>query len=107
MILAAEDVRDRVLVGFFLGELFRPAEAFVGSGAGAGAVELGVAGGLFVLRVSPVVPALRFDVIADLAIEIRDGGIRAPGTAEVGHLVGLANRLGGGGIGGGGVPRNI
>jgi len=74
--------------------------------AGAGAAVFGIACGLFLLGLAPVVPAFGFDVVAEVAVDECDGGVVAPGATEVGHLVRRFDLLGRGGIRGGGVPRD-
>src|SRR4051812_16296316 len=84
MIVAAEDVRDRILRGLFVRQLSRPAHPSRAIRARPGAAILGVAGGLLVLGLAPVVPPYGLDVVAHLAVEERDAGVGPPRAAETG-----------------------
>src|SRR5205807_2122205 len=94
VVVAAEDILDCVLGRLAIGELAGPGHALAAVGAGAGALELGVAGGLLVLGFSPVVPAARVNVRPKVAAEICDRRVRSPGSAEGG----LGRGFGAGGL---------
>ncbi len=88
MVFAAEEGGGEELLGFGGGELVGPGDAGGGIRAGAGAVGFGVAGGLFVGGIVPVVPADGVEVGGELGVDVDDAGVGAPGTAEADGVVG-------------------
>ena len=71
------------LGGFFLGELLAPPYPFCCFRAVTGVVILQVTGGLFVLRVLPVVPSGRHYVAAKVAVHKQGVSVWTPRTAEI------------------------
>jgi hypothetical protein len=86
MVSAAEDALDCVGFGLVVGELMRPRSSIARIRAGAGVFVLGIARGLFVFSVAPVIPAGGRDLLGQFTVEERDAGVSAPGPAEKGAL---------------------
>ena len=75
---------------FFFGELPAPRGTTGRRGSRSAVVVFHVAGGLFVGGLAPVVPSLRADVLAEVAIHEQRVGVGPPRTPEI-HLVYLGS----------------
>src|SRR3954462_8551789 len=83
VVVPPKDVRDGVLRGIAVAQLFRPLDALAAVRAGPSVLVLAVARGLVVLVAAPDAPAFGADVRAEVAADERHRCIGPPGSSEV------------------------
>ncbi len=84
MVGAAEDVGGSVRLRFRIAQLTAPWNARASVRSRSEVFELHKTRRLFIRWIAPVVPALRLDVVAQLAFDVGNLSIRTPGASEIG-----------------------
>src|ERR1700751_2896747 len=99
MVCAGEEVCGQILLCVGRFELVGPGDSRGEVGSGAGGVELGVVGGVFVCWIIPVVPAFGAQICGQVGVDVDDAGVGSPRTAEAYGVVGGSGAFCAGGCG--------